>query len=96
MAVTSESSPCTLYRAFAGLILLLALTALGAKLAPGPWSLPLALGLATAKVTLIFLYFMRLRWQPGMVRIFALAGFFWLVIAGALTLADYLTRGWHL
>ncbi len=40
------------------------------------------------------LFFMQLRYQRGLVRIFALAGFFWLAIAGVLTFADYLTCGW--
>jgi hypothetical protein len=37
---------------------------------------------------------MRLRHQPGLVRIFAVAGLFWLAILVVLTLSDFLTRTW--
>jgi cytochrome c oxidase subunit IV len=72
---------------------LLVFTALATLLPPGPWALPVALAIATAKTALIFWYFMQLRQQDGMVRVFASAGFAWLAIAGVLTFADYLTRG---
>lgn len=81
---------------FAALMALLGLTAAATWLPPGPWSLPIALVIASAKIALIFLYFMRLRYQRGMVRIFAVAGFFWLAAAGVLMFADYLTRAWML
>ena len=44
---------------------------------------------------MILIYFMQLRYQRGLVRIFAFAGFFWVGIAGVLTFADYLTRDWR-
>jgi cytochrome c oxidase subunit 4 len=78
---------------YLGLLALLALTATAALLPPGPWSTPIALGVATAKGALIFAYFMRLRERPGLIRLFALAGFFWLAILMALTFADFSTRG---
>lgn len=84
----------TLFRAYAALLVLLVLTAAATQLPPGPWSLPLSLAIATAKMLIVFLFFMQLRYQRGLVRIFAAAGFFWLTIAGVLTFADYLTRDW--
>ncbi len=79
---------------FAVLMGLLAVTA-GAKFLPsGWWSTPLSLGVATAKAGLVFGYFMRLRHQPRLVRIFAVAGLFWLAILVVLTLSDFLTRTW--
>lgn len=84
----------TLFRSFAALLGLLAAAALVPRLPPGPWLLPLSLAIAIAKLAVIFLFFMRLRYQRGLVRIFALAGFFWLALAATLTLSDYLTRGW--
>jgi cytochrome c oxidase subunit 4 len=76
------------------LIGLLALSA-GATFLPGGWwSTPISMTIALAKASLIFFYFMRLRSQSGLVRVFALAGFFWLAILVVLTLADYLTRAW--
>ena len=79
---------------YAALLALLALTAAATLLPRGPWSNPIALGVATAKTGLIALYFMRLRYQPGLVRLFALAGLFWLAILLVLSLADFFTRAW--
>lgn len=81
-----------LFRVYAGLLALLALTALAARLPLSRWSLPVALAIATAKLALILLYFMRLRAAEGMVRIFAVAGFLWLTLAAALLFSDYLAR----
>jgi cytochrome c oxidase subunit IV len=94
MHASPPTTRATLIYVFVGLMALLALTALTVRLPAGPWSLPLSLGIATAKLALIFFYFMQLRHHRGMVRIFALAGFFWLGISGVLTFSDYLTRGW--
>lgn len=90
--MNAETKLSTLLTVYLVLIALLVLTALATALPPGPWSAPLALLIALAKMTVIFAYFMRLRWQSGLVRLFAAAGFFWLAIAAVLTLADYLTR----
>jgi cytochrome c oxidase subunit 4 len=84
----------TFFRAYAALMLLLGLTAFGSQLPLGRWSLPFALAIATAKLAIVFLVFMQLRYRRGLVRIFAAAGFFWLAIAGLLTLSDYFTRNW--
>ena len=83
-----------LVRVYLGLLGLLALTAISARLVAGPWSLPLGMAVAAAKLVLIFLFFMGLRTHRGMIRIFAAAGFFWLGIAWLLTFSDYLTRTW--
>jgi len=84
----------TLFIAYGALMALLALTALASFLPRGPWTLLLALTIAAVKTTIVFLFFMQLKYQRGLVRIFAIAGFFWLAIAGALTFTDYLTRQW--
>ena len=49
---------------------------------------------ATGKMALIFLFFMQLRRHQGLVRLFAVMGFFWLGLLGTLVFSDYLTRGW--
>ncbi|HWA87747.1 MAG TPA: cytochrome C oxidase subunit IV family protein [Opitutus sp.] len=85
----------TLFLCFGALLVLLTLAALVPLLPPGPWLLPLSLAIAAAKTAIIFLFFMHLRYQRGLVRVFAVAGFFWLGLAAALTLSDYLTRGWN-
>jgi caa(3)-type oxidase subunit IV len=79
---------------FAALLVLLGLAALVPSLPPGPWLLPFSLGIAFAKLAVIFLFFMQLRYQRGLVRVFALAGFVWLAVALVLVFADYRTRGW--
>jgi caa(3)-type oxidase subunit IV len=92
----SASSPTarTFVLNYAALMVLLAATALAAKAPPGAWQAPVALAIAAAKMLLVFLFFMQLRYQRGLVRVFAAAAFFWLGIAGVLTFSDYLTRGW--
>jgi cytochrome c oxidase subunit 4 len=77
---------------FAALIALLAVTAGVASLPSGWWSTPVALAVAVAKASLIFVFFMRLRSQAPLVRRFALVGFFFLAILLVLTSADYFTR----
>ena len=79
---------------YLALLGLLTLTAVAARLPGGSWSLPFALLVATAKLMLIFWVFMRLREHRGLVRVFAVAGFFWLGLLGLLASSDYLTRGW--
>lgn len=91
-ASPKELSATTLVRVYVVLLLLLVLTALATRLPAGPWNLPLALLIAFAKTALIFFTFMRLRQYRGLVRIFAVGGFFWLAIILALTFADYATR----
>ena len=89
---TEPATRATLIRVYLGLLTLLTLTALATRLPAGPWSLPIALTIATAKLGLIFYYFMNLRQHRGMVWIFAAGGFFWLAVAQVLTFADYLSR----
>jgi len=80
-------------RVYLALLVLLGLTAAAARLPAGAWSTPVSLVFATAKAALIFIWFMRLREQSGLVRLFALAGFFWLAILLGLTFAEVFTRG---
>lgn len=94
--MAAEIKRSTLVWTYAALLVLLALTAAANYLPPSPWSTPLSLAIATAKMLLIFLFFMQLRWKRGVVRLAAAAGFVWLGIAALLTFSDYLTRGWPL
>ncbi|HVU33255.1 MAG TPA: cytochrome C oxidase subunit IV family protein [Opitutaceae bacterium] len=79
---------------YVALMVLLALTATLSRFPPGAWKTPVALLIAAAKLTLVFVFFMQLWYQRGLVRIFAATGFFWLAIIGTLTFVDYLSRGW--
>jgi cytochrome c oxidase subunit IV len=53
-----------------------------------------ALVIAVTKMLLVILFFMHVKYSPGLTKIVVLAGFFWLAIMVSLSLADELTRGW--
>lgn len=72
---------------------LLALTIGAAYIDLGPLNTAVALAISAAKGALILLFFMDLRRAPGLLRLAAGVGFFWLGILLAHTLSDYLTRG---
>jgi cytochrome c oxidase subunit IV len=54
-----------------------------------------AVAIAFAKASLVALIFMHLRYSRRLMWIVAAAGLFWLGILIALTMSDYLTRGWQ-
>ena len=53
-----------------------------------------ALTIAVAKMLLVILFFMHVKYSSGLTKIVIVAGFFFLAILVSLTLADELTRGW--
>jgi cytochrome c oxidase subunit 4 len=77
-------------------VALLALTATTTAVAfvdlGAPWNAAIAVGIAIIKALLVILFFMHVFYSRPMTWIFVGAGFFWLVILFALTLADYVTR----
>lgn len=79
-------------------IALLALTALTTGVAfmnlGGVGNVAVALAIAITKAVLVALYFMHLRYSTHLTVVFAGAGIFWLGILVALTLSDYISRGW--
>jgi caa(3)-type oxidase subunit IV len=58
------------------------------------WNTVAALVIAVAKMLLVVLFFMHVKFSPGLTRLVIVAAFFWLAIMIALTLSDVLTRGW--
>jgi cytochrome c oxidase subunit 4 len=60
----------------------------------GIWNTVLALSIAGLKAGLILLFFMQLRFGPGLVRLVAVGGLVWLGILLGGTLGDVITRGW--
>jgi len=74
------------------LLVLLVLTAVAPLLPLGPFALVMAMMIAVTKAWLVAGVFMHLRYEGGVVRLFAGAGLFWLAILVALTLADFMTR----
>ena len=81
-----------IWRCWAALMILLALTTGLAFVPLGPAQLGVSLAIACAKALLVLLLFMELKASSGLVRVFAAAGFFWLLIMIALTSADYIHR----
>jgi cytochrome c oxidase subunit 4 len=53
-----------------------------------------ALGIAAVKAVLVALFFMHVRDSPRLTSAVVIGSLFWLFILLALTMSDYLTRGW--
>ena len=82
----------TVWLCWAALMLLLAATTAIAFVPLGSLNLGISLAIAAAKALLVLLVFMELRASSALVRVFAAAGFFWLLIMITLTAADYTHR----
>jgi len=93
MTERTQSIP-RLVAVYVALLCLLALTAGSTILPGGWWSTPISLFIAFIKTFLIAYFFMNLKGQPGIVRVFAVAGLFWLLILLTLSASDYFTRAW--
>jgi caa(3)-type oxidase subunit IV len=81
------------FRVYVALIALAALTTGIAFVDLGLFAAPAALAVATVKSVLVILYFMHVRFSSAVTKLFAGAGFFFLLILAALTLGDVVTRG---
>lgn len=82
----------TVLKCWAALMGLLVLTTGLAFVPLGTANLFVSLAIAIIKASLVLLVFMELRASSGLVRVFACAGFFWLLILIGLTSADYTHR----
>jgi cytochrome c oxidase subunit 4 len=78
----------------ASLLALLGLTVGVAYLDLGWLNTPLAMTISAAKAVVIILFFMHVRRASGLVKLFAVAGFFWLAVMFALAFSDFAARGW--
>lgn len=78
---------------FAGLMVLLVLTVLVGYTNFGIFDKTITLVVAIVKASLIMLFFMHLRHSSGLVWIFGLLGFFFLIVMLLITLGDYVARG---
>src|SRR5262245_13490584 len=81
---------------FIALLTLTLATTLITRVDLGTWHLPVALAIAAAKTLLIVLYFMHLRWSPGILGLVALGAVLWLGILLGGSMDDYATRVWLL
>jgi cytochrome c oxidase subunit IV len=60
----------------------------------GPLNIVVALGIAAIKMSLVIWFFMHVRTDNPLTKLFVFAGFFWMAILLALTLGDYFSRAW--
>ncbi|MEO8431199.1 MAG: cytochrome C oxidase subunit IV family protein [Acidobacteriota bacterium] len=87
-------SPRTYLAIFGILILMTATTTAVSFVDLGPWNTVVALAIAVFKATLVVLFFMHVKYSRPLTAIVIGGGLFWLVILLALTLSDFMTRGW--
>ena len=71
------------------LLLLLAISVVAAHYPLGGWSSAVGLGIAAMKAALVAWYFMHLKDESSLIRVFSLAGVFCLAILLTLLSADY-------
>ncbi|MCA9875506.1 MAG: cytochrome C oxidase subunit IV family protein [Ardenticatenaceae bacterium] len=84
----------TYFLVFGALLLLLIATVGAHFVALGPFQPVVSLGIALLKALLIILFFMHVKASSGLVKLFAAAGFLWLLIFFLLTFGDFATRYW--
>ena len=60
----------------------------------GVFNTVVALAIAVAKMMLVVLFFMHVKYITGLPRIVMIAAIFWLAIMMSITLSDELTRNW--
>jgi cytochrome c oxidase subunit 4 len=61
----------------------------------GAFNTVAALTIAVFKAVLVVLFFMHVKYGTRLTMVTVVGGVFWLGILLALTMSDYLTRGWH-
>jgi cytochrome c oxidase subunit 4 len=85
--------PITLYyKVFGALIILTGITVAVAFQDFGALNNVIALSIAGIKTTLVVLFFMHVKYESRITKLFVTAGFFWLAILIAFTLQDTETR----
>jgi len=82
----------TYFKVAISLLVLFVLTVVIAYIDLGAWNIIVALIIATMKALFVVLYFMHVRYSSRVTWVFAIAGFFWLIILFTFTMSDYLTR----
>ena len=79
---------------FLALLALVLATTLIAFLDLGPFTMVIALTIATIKAVLIASFFMHALYESKVIRVIVAGGVIWFLIMVSLTLGDYMTRGW--
>jgi cytochrome c oxidase subunit 4 len=60
----------------------------------GPFNVVVALAIAAFKMSLVIWFFMHVRTDSPLTKLFVFAGFFWIAILLTFTLGDYFSRNW--
>ena len=85
----------TYYTIFLALMVLTAATVYAAFVDFGPLNILIAMAIAILKAFLVLWFFMHVRHGNPLLKVFAFAGFLWLLILIAFTLQDFVTRPWE-
>jgi len=93
---TPVVSPRTCVIVFVALLALALATTLIGFIDLGPFSMVIAITIATAKATLIAAFFMHALYEAKVIRVILAGGVIWFLIMVTLTLGDFMTRGWVL
>src|SRR3954463_9161905 len=89
------SPKSTYYAIFGALMVLTGLTVAVAFRHLGALNFPVAIGIAITKATLVVLFFMHVKYSSKLVKMIVVMAFFFLLVMFALTLTDYMSRGWY-
>jgi cytochrome c oxidase subunit 4 len=60
----------------------------------GAWNIVVALLIAFFKMMLVILFFMNVKAESPLTKLFAGAGFFWMILLLGQFFIDYVSRGW--
>jgi cytochrome c oxidase subunit 4 len=88
------SPKSTYYTIFAALMVLTGITVGVAFIHLGSLNFPVALAIAITKATLVILFFMHVKYSSKLTKMIVGMAFFFLAVMFALTMTDYLSRGW--
>lgn len=92
--MSGHVSPKSIYYAIFGALMVLTAVTVGvAFINLGSFNFPVAIGIAVTKATLVVLFFMHAKYSSTLTKLFVGTAFFFLFILLALTMTDYLSRG---
>jgi len=84
----------TYFAVFASLMVCTAITVAVAFVDLGPANNIVMLAIAVIKATLVVMFFMHAKYGTRLIPLVAASGFFFLMLMFAITMSDYMSRGW--
>jgi cytochrome c oxidase subunit 4 len=93
--MTHAASPRTYVIVLLALLALTVVTTVVAHIDLGPGNSAVAMLIAVLKMLLVMLFFMHIRYEARLMRLFAGAGLLWLLFMIGLVMADVLSRNWR-